>query len=185
MAEQTSHYGLIKPTYDEHADVEVLNENMDTIDEQIYAANTSVRAVARGGTGAATAAEARTNLGLAKLMDQDDDTVITWLSAADTYVDANTRVCRFYRRGKLCLVNMNIRLKSGAFTSSVTLGTIPEGYRPLFISRGIWLISPYSSDAVATNSRVQFAFETGGNFTMMHADGTAGFVRGILVYALE
>lgn len=72
MAEQTSHYGLIKPTYDEHADVEVLNENMDTIDEQIYAANTSVRAVNRGGTGAATAAEARTNLGLGDVLDDVD-----------------------------------------------------------------------------------------------------------------
>lgn len=73
MADQTSHYGLIKPTYDEHADVEVLNENMDTIDEQIYAANTSVRAVARGGTGAATAAEARTNLGLGDVLDDVSD----------------------------------------------------------------------------------------------------------------
>jgi hypothetical protein len=141
--------------------------------------------VTMGGTGAATAAAARTNLGLAELIDHDGDATITWLSAADTYVDGTTRNCRFYRRGKLCLVNMNIRLKSGAFTSSVTIGTIPEGYRPLFISRGIWLISPYSESAVATNSRVQFAFETGGNFTMMHADGTAGFVRGILVYVLE
>lgn len=67
MADQTSHYGLIKPTYDEQADVEVLNENMDTIDEQIYAANTSVRAVNRGGTGAATLSEAKENLGITSL----------------------------------------------------------------------------------------------------------------------
>lgn len=162
MATQTTHYSLIKPAYEDQADVGVLNGDLDQIDELIYTANQDI-----------------SDLG------QRSDAVITWLSAADTYVDANTRICRFYRRGNLCLVNMNIRLKAGAFTSSVTLGTIPEGYRPIFTSRGIWLISPYASGDVAVNSRVQFAFEPGGDFTMMHAEGTAGFVRGILVYILE
>ena len=149
------------------------------------AGSDAVWSVANGGTGATTAEGARENLGLSELLDQDDNVSLQWIAAADTYVDSSTRLCNFYRRGKLCLVNMNIRLKSGAFTSSVTLGTVPAGYRPIFTSRGIWLISPFASGDVAVNSRVQFAFETGGNFTMMHADGTAGFVRGTLVYVLE
>lgn len=162
MATQTTHYSLVKPAYEDQADVGVLNGDLDQIDELIYTANQDMTALGRS-----------------------SDAGLTWLSAADTYVEASPRTCQFYRRGKLCFVNTNIRLKAGAFTSSVTLGTIPTGYRPLFISRGIWLISPVASGDVAVNSRVQFAFEPGGDFTMMHAEGTAGFVRGILVYIIE
>ena len=35
MAEQTKNYSLIKPGYEEFADITVINENMDKIDEAI------------------------------------------------------------------------------------------------------------------------------------------------------
>lgn len=37
MATQTTHYSLVKPAYDEQADIAVLNSDLDTIDEQMYA----------------------------------------------------------------------------------------------------------------------------------------------------
>lgn len=42
MATQTTHYSLIKPAYDEAADIETINDNMDTIDEQMFDANSAL-----------------------------------------------------------------------------------------------------------------------------------------------
>lgn len=68
MATQTTHYSLIKPDYEDQADVGVLNGDLDQIDELIYNANNDVRTVSKGGTGATTAEEARENLGLGDVL---------------------------------------------------------------------------------------------------------------------
>ena len=36
MASNTSHYNLVKPAYDESADIAVINSNMDSVDTQMY-----------------------------------------------------------------------------------------------------------------------------------------------------
>ena len=74
MATLTPNYGLTKPAYDESADVGVINDNMDAIDTALHdevetltsaitTETTTARPIATGGTGATTAAAARTNLG--------------------------------------------------------------------------------------------------------------------------
>lgn len=68
MATQTTHYSLVKPAYEDQADVGVLNGDLDQIDELIYTANNDVRSVGKGGTGASTAAAARENLGLGSVL---------------------------------------------------------------------------------------------------------------------
>lgn len=73
MATQTTHYSLIKPAYDEAADIETINDNMDIIDTQLYNANNAVRAVNKGGTGASTEAAARSNLGLGSVLSDVSD----------------------------------------------------------------------------------------------------------------
>lgn len=74
MATLTPNYGLTKPAYDESADIDVINGNMDILDTSLHSEvetltsaitteSTSARSIATGGTGATTAAAARTNLG--------------------------------------------------------------------------------------------------------------------------
>lgn len=62
MAEQTSNLGLIKPDVNEFYDVNVQNQNMDIIDEQLG----GTLPISKGGTGATSAAAARTNIQAAK-----------------------------------------------------------------------------------------------------------------------
>ena len=180
MAEQTSHYGLIKPTYDEHADVEVLNENMDTIDEQIYAANTSVRAVNRGGTGAATETEARTNLGVDILMDKDTDAeTITWLSGSTTYVSSSNRALVVCRRGKLGILRCSINLTSTSTgTTYVDIGTLDAKFAPtttIFFNAPIRDHSDSAGISIKNDLSVQ----------LRHSNTTAGFLQFIMVYPLS
>lgn len=74
MATLTPNYGLTKPAYDESADIDVINGNMDILDTSLHnevetlssaitTETTTARPIATGGTGATTAAAARTNLG--------------------------------------------------------------------------------------------------------------------------
>lgn len=74
MATLTPNYGLTKPAYDESADIDVINGNMDILDTSLHSEvetlssaitteTTTARPIATGGTGATTAAAARTNLG--------------------------------------------------------------------------------------------------------------------------
>lgn len=67
MATQTTHYSLVKPAYEDQADVGVLNGDLDQIDQLIYDANNDVRPVSKGGTGAATLPNAKANLGITSL----------------------------------------------------------------------------------------------------------------------
>ena len=48
MASNTSHYNLVKPAYDEAADVAVINGNMDTIDSQMYSNEQGVNDLQNG-----------------------------------------------------------------------------------------------------------------------------------------
>ena len=69
MATRTEAYGLTKPEQNDYYDIDVLNENFDTIDAELKKAETergAVRTIAKGGTGAATAEAALQNLGAAK-----------------------------------------------------------------------------------------------------------------------
>ena len=74
MATLTPNYGLTKPAYDESADIDVINDNMDILDTSLHSEvetltsaitteTTTARPIATGGTGATTADAARTNLG--------------------------------------------------------------------------------------------------------------------------
>lgn len=62
MANQTSNLGLIKPDVNEFYDVNVQNENWDKIDEQLG----GTLPISKGGTGATSAAAARSNIQAAK-----------------------------------------------------------------------------------------------------------------------
>ena len=68
----TDNLGLNLPQYTDAADIADLNENFETIDEQLG----GTIAIAKGGTGATTAAGARTNLGLGAAAEKGVDTSI-------------------------------------------------------------------------------------------------------------
>lgn len=65
---QTEKYKLYKPDYTDEADIGYINQNMDKLDAHSHSLAdddiTGVLPITKGGTGAATAAAARTNLGL-------------------------------------------------------------------------------------------------------------------------
>lgn len=66
MATKTKTYGLTKPEKDDHYDIGVMNENLDTIDVELEKAEmerNGVRSIEKGGTGAATAEAALVKLG--------------------------------------------------------------------------------------------------------------------------
>lgn len=62
MAKQTSNLGLTKPDVNEFYDVQVYNENLDKIDEELG----GTLPISKGGTGATSAAAARSNIQAAK-----------------------------------------------------------------------------------------------------------------------
>ena len=62
MAQQTSNFGFTKPDINEFYDVQVQNENWDKVDEEMG----KTLPISRGGTGATSAAAARSNIQAAK-----------------------------------------------------------------------------------------------------------------------
>lgn len=88
MATQTTHYSLVKPAYEDQADVGVLNGDLDQIDELIYNANNDVRPVTKGGTGASTVPEAQANLGISGIIDKITNDVVLSDTASVTTANA-------------------------------------------------------------------------------------------------
>lgn len=62
MAKQTSNFGFTKPDVNEFYDVETQNKNWDIVDEQLG----GTLPISKGGTGATSAAAARSNIQAAK-----------------------------------------------------------------------------------------------------------------------
>jgi hypothetical protein len=62
MVEQTTNFGFTKPDVNEFYDVNVQNENWDKLDEELG----NTLPISRGGTGATSAAAARSNIQAAK-----------------------------------------------------------------------------------------------------------------------
>lgn len=68
MAYETPNFGFTKPEPSEFYDVKVQNENWDKVDEQLG----GTLPISRGGTGATSAAAARTNIQAAKNVHKHD-----------------------------------------------------------------------------------------------------------------
>lgn len=125
MATQTTHYSLVKPAYEDQADVGVLNGDLDQIDELIYDANNDVRPVTKGGTGGATVAAARANLGLS-LVDISSGVGITFNDATLFSLSAPIEAYRF---GNVVQVYIAIRssreIAQSVFTNVGTFTGLP------------------------------------------------------------
>lgn len=127
--------------------------------------------IACGGTGATTAEEARANLGIASLIDNDGSASVVWLAAANTYVQASPRTIVFDRRGNIVLFRTNISLTAATMNTTL-LGTIPEGFRPK--------TSINNSGAVQdTTNTFSLIFSPNGNVSIGHygSPAAAGLLR--------
>lgn len=180
MATQTTHYSLVKPAYEDQADVGVLNGDLDQIDELIYDANNDVRPVSKGGTGGATVAAARENLGVDILMDKDTDAEgITWLSGSTTYVSSSNRTLVVYRRGKLGLIRCSINLTSTSTgTSYVDIGTLDAKFTP---TTTIYYNAPIRDNSESAG----IAIKNDLSVQLRHSNTTSGYLQFTMVYPLS
>lgn len=115
-------------------------------------------------------ATTRSDLGISSLIDSDGSASATWLSAADTYLGAQQTLV-FYRRGNMILFRTNINLLAKTLPAT-TLGTIPEGFRPL--------ATIYNSGALQSSLNTFYlGLSPNGNITIGHYGSPveSGFLR--------
>ena len=112
--------------------------------------NGSTIAVANGGTGATTAADARTNLGLGTISTQDADNVN--ITGGEVTVDGKfntgvTLAANAFPTGKICIRSAIVDLKSSADTM---IFTVPAGYMFLIDTMEIVTMSVTSPGVAPT-----------------------------------
>lgn len=132
--------------------------------------------IACGGTGATTAEEARANLGITSLIDNDGAASAVWLATADTYIKDSPRTIEFTRRGNIVLFRTNISLLATTM-SAMALGTIPEGFRP---KTSIWNSGAVQGTTNSTTTNTFYmGFFTTGEISIAHygSPAVAGFIR--------
>lgn len=103
MATQTTHYSLVKPAYEDQADVGVLNGDLDQIDQLIYDNGRKSNAAA------------------------------TFTADADGYINTSNRNVNFYRIGKMAILTFSVNLLGNETPTSnayYVVGAIPENFRP-------------------------------------------------------
>lgn len=132
--------------------------------------------IACGGTGATTAEEARANLGIASLIDNDGAASVVWLAAADTYVKASPRIIEFYRRGNIVLFRTNISLLATA-TDTVVMGTIPEGFRPKMTIYNSGMVQGTVNNVTPNTFYLGFLANGGVQIAHWGNPATTGFIR--------
>jgi len=131
MPEYTANYNLIKPGYDETADIKVINENMDTIDgklkENADGLSTHVAAAApHSGHETPAGAQAKVDAAEARAKAYTDQEVAEVSQALDTHVAESA----IHKTSDVIRTETNTQLKVEVISSSVS--ETPDAGRIIF-----------------------------------------------------
>ena len=159
-------------------DVSDLNNDAGYVTQQDIGALMPL-AVDMGGTGATTAAGARGNLGIASLIDEDDQVTLTnYYSAASSYL-GSTKDITLYRRGNIVIARLNLQVSNTQTTSTTPIVNI--GDTTLYPPIPIYMTIPIQADSFA---RVSITIGTDGEISIGHPNTTSGFLRTTIVWPI-
>lgn len=162
MATQTTHYSLVKPAYEDQADVQAINGNMDIIDEAMH--NNEVGLSQAEGN-------------IAKLMVRQSAPG-TFNTTADEYISSSTpRTFSVERVGMMLVVHVMFVLAGTNTTGNnfPTIGTLPTNFYPdIRYAQNIPV-----EGASGASSTVVLRIASSGELEMRRQSTAVGWVRAV------